>query len=50
MEKTIIEVKGDKAEIKGNTNSLIAKILAQKGKVRINTPLVKKEVEIENKG
>lgn len=50
MDKVILNVDKDgNAEIKEGKDSLVGKILASKGKVRINHPRVRQEVEIVEK-
>ena len=48
MDKVILNVdKGGNAVVTGGKNTLVGKLLASKGKVKINSPLLKREFTIK---
>ena len=47
MDKVKLEVKDGVAVITEGKNTLVGKLLATKGKIKINTPMVKREINIK---
>ena len=46
-DKVTLNIKDGKATITEGENSLVGKLLVAKGKIKINTPLVKQDIEIK---
>ena len=47
MDKVTLNIKDGKATIVEGKDTLVGKLLKAKGKIKINTPLVKQDIEIE---
>ena len=46
-DKVTLNIKKGKATITEGKDTFVGKLLAAKGKIRINTPLVKQDIEIK---
>jgi len=47
MEKVTLNIKKGKATITEGKDTFVGKLLVTKGKLKINTPLVKQDIEIK---